>query len=349
MTHHHRRRWLRPPVLRSRNNSRIGRAALSVVVVGSLSVGLLVPAGPAQAAEANTYQPTATLEPQLQGYVDRATPDETYPNPSGDLPVGARVDPSGKHVTRSYFTFDVAGLRGKQIVTATLAAKETHANDCAHRAVEVWVTDPYTEDSRWDYQPAQKFRVASAGVPESGCAVTDARFDVAKALTWAAKNDQETLTLALRVAGNKETDERYGRRYEAAPPWPSTTTPRRRGQPGWSSPAVPAPPRHQGSGCRRPAPTSTRPCRTTPTARKRTSSDDWLSGRWTTRASVRSGSAGPTRTGPTSASTPTTWTCASSTAGRTPGNSRPTTATHSRHGRGRATSPSTQHRRAHLR
>ncbi|WP_406074154.1 hypothetical protein [Micromonospora sp. NBC_01638] len=187
------------------------------MVVGSLSVGLLVPAGPAQAAEANTYQPTATLEPQLQGYVDRATPDETYPNPSGDLPVGARVDPSGKHVTRSYFTFDVAGLRGKQIVTATLAAKETHANDCAHRAVEVWVTDPYTEDSRWDYQPAQKFRVASAGVPESGCAVTDARFDVAKALTWAAKNDQETLTLALRVAGNKETDERYGRRYEAAP------------------------------------------------------------------------------------------------------------------------------------
>lgn len=216
MTHHHRRRWLRTSGPRSLSGARVTRAALSVAIVGSLSVGMSVPAGAAQAAEENTYQPTATIEPQLRGYVDRATPDQTFPNPSGDLPVGATVDPSGKHVTRSYFTFDVAALRGKQIISATLAANETHANDCGHRAVEVWVTDPYSEDSRWDYQPAQKFRVASAGVPESGCAVAEAKFDVGKALTWAAKNDQETLTLAVRVAGNKETDERYGRRYASS-------------------------------------------------------------------------------------------------------------------------------------
>jgi hypothetical protein len=187
------------------------RRWLAAAVVPVLSATLLtVTAHPASAVE-DTYQPSMTLAPTTWASIDRGADPQTTIDPAGDLPVGTTPTASTIHVARAFFRFDVTALRGTRIVGATLNAEETQANDCARRAIEVWAAWPVFEFDRWP--GTENFRVATAGAPASGCLVADATFDVTRAITWALNNNQDTVTLSLRVPANREEDRRYGRRY----------------------------------------------------------------------------------------------------------------------------------------
>jgi hypothetical protein len=221
--------------------------AAAAPVLAATLIG--APAAPASAEETN-WEPTASPGRVAWGYLDRAVPDGVALDPAGDLPYGTTADAAALHVTRSYLTFDVAALRGTHILEATLAVEETQANDCTRRSVEVWAVDgPLHESSRWSGDsPADLFRVAAAGAPTSGCLVTDARFDVTRAVAWAENNDRDTVTLSVRVTAAREEDRRYGRRIANDP-----TLAVRYNTP----PPRPVDPHTWGSGCAGAAPGST--------------------------------------------------------------------------------------------
>ncbi|WP_367133395.1 hypothetical protein [Saccharothrix sp. HUAS TT1] len=157
--------------------------------------------------------PSVEIGAAQWGYTDARTPWTGRLNPAGDVPVGTTVAGDGFHRTRSYFTFDLTRFGGgERILSATLAGRQTHANDCARHAVEVWETGPFTERSSWRNAPEELTRLASAGGAEC---VEDVAFDVAGAVAKAVANGDDRLTLELRVPARVEWDKRYGRRYAA--------------------------------------------------------------------------------------------------------------------------------------
>jgi hypothetical protein len=172
------------------------------------------------AAAADDFVPSTTIVRGSWAYLDKAVPTGGFANQPGDAPVGAWAvgdgdgdDQGEQHVARSYFTFDVAPLAGKHILAATLAARETQANDCQRRSIELWETGPFTPASSWRNPPAMQQLLAAQGAPQQGCLVEDARFDVTGALTRAAGANRPAITLALRVDREHESVVAYGRRF----------------------------------------------------------------------------------------------------------------------------------------
>ena len=186
------------------------RATAGLMIASFVTVAA---APAARADEPSDYQPSTTVQRSSWAYVDSATPATGHPGGDSDAPVGATAD----GITRSYFAYDVAALSGKHILEATLSGRETHANDCGYRAVEVWVTDAFGATSSWQSPPGAQFRAATAGRPAAGCEVTDARFDVTAALVKAAAKGEAKITFELRVPAGRQADPRFGRRFASDP------------------------------------------------------------------------------------------------------------------------------------
>ena len=190
--------------------------ALRGAVAALISIGfsVIVAAPAARADDLPNYEPAKTLTRSSWAYVDSSTPTTGHPGSDTDAPVGAVDD---TRITRSYFTYNVVDFVGKHILEATLTGQETKANDCGFRAVEVWVTDGFGPASSWEAPPAAQFKVATAGLPATGCEVADARFDVTTALVKAAAKGWTTVTFELRVPVGKQADPRYGRKFANDP------------------------------------------------------------------------------------------------------------------------------------
>lgn len=146
-------------------------------------------------------------------HTDLRAPFSTFADGTGDAPVGAWVDDQGRyHSAKSYFTFDLTPLRGRRVLSAGAAITETWAADCtATRATELWRTD-LAERPTWQRQPAER-ALQPGGAPTGPCVAPYREWDVQEAVTTALASGATKLTLALRMAGNKQYEPKYGRRF----------------------------------------------------------------------------------------------------------------------------------------
>ncbi|MGY0236557.1 hypothetical protein [Longispora urticae] len=178
---------------------------LAIAVAGAVT-GV---AGPASADPAPPR--TTTVTPAAWAYVDAVTPVTSHYNPTGNAPVGARMDSSGYHLTRSYFTYDLVALRGLRTISATLVAEETKVPDCQQaRRTELWVTDPISTRTTWAKRPAERERLGAPTAAE-GCPAGRVTWDISDRLRAAVASGAGKITLELRTATSHEGDPRTGR------------------------------------------------------------------------------------------------------------------------------------------
>lgn len=113
------------------------RRAAGITALAGLVAGGIV--GLASAPAAATGLQTM-ISARSWSYIDSASPDSTFQNPSGDAPVGTQVDSAGvSHTTKAYFTFDLSQFVGTSILSARLSTAETAAADCTSTATpQMW-------------------------------------------------------------------------------------------------------------------------------------------------------------------------------------------------------------------
>ncbi|SFW78233.1 hypothetical protein [Amycolatopsis australiensis] len=205
------RAFFRRPTLPGRRRPR----AVALLATTLLLTGTAAVLPPAASGAEPPPLPVKTLSRSSWAFTDAADPFHVKVDAPGDAPVGARLDATGPHVSRSYYTLDLSSLLGKHVVAAALTVPEKRAADCAHRALELWSTAPVTAKSSWAKPPAELTRLATAGTPESGCPADLAALDLTAALAKAVQAGEKTLTLELRVPAAHELDPRYGRWFAA--------------------------------------------------------------------------------------------------------------------------------------
>ncbi|WP_439662235.1 hypothetical protein ACSHWB_12715 [Lentzea sp. HUAS TT2] len=172
---------------------------------------LLIAAGvTAFAAAPATADPVSLPMPVTgQSYTDLRTPNQTQTGK--DLPVGAWRDEENRfHSSKAYFTVDLTRLRGTRIFTARAYSRETAVTDCAKpRSVELWHTK-LAEQPTWLKAPRELTRFET-GV--TGQCQANVSWEITDVITRAVAAGQEKATFSLRMAGGKQFDTGYGRRY----------------------------------------------------------------------------------------------------------------------------------------
>ncbi|HET6711941.1 hypothetical protein [Amycolatopsis sp.] len=186
------------------------RTARAGVAVALLATGAgVVTAAPASATIHTSISSTSW------SYTDSAQPKKSFVNPAGNAPVGARITPDGKkHVSKSYFTFDLTGLRGAKVLSAELWGREATVADCsAPRTTEAWVTAPSAKPPTWENQPAELSKLPGPGSLGS-CPSDYLDWDAAPALQQAVDAGRASLTLVLRLPDGRQDNPRFGRTHQ---------------------------------------------------------------------------------------------------------------------------------------
>lgn len=193
-------------------SARLRRAAGTIVVTTLFTGGLALIAAP-QAAAA-----TATVSPITAAYIDSVLPGTSLtPQQTGDMPVGAFHAADGNvHISKSYFTFDISAFRGATLSSAILFSNETAVTDCTTTlATQAWLTSTARKPT-WNNQPTEQTELSgpnSAG----GCPAFSMGWDALAALQDALSAGRTTVTIALRLPDDEQSDPRFGRRYTASP------------------------------------------------------------------------------------------------------------------------------------
>ncbi|WP_442874700.1 hypothetical protein [Amycolatopsis sp. NBC_00345] len=184
------------------------RAGVLAVAAALLTTGAAVLAAPADATIVTSIQSTSW------SYTDSAQPRKSFVNPAGDAPIGAKVTADHqKHVSKSYFTFDLSGLRGAKVISAELSGKETAVADCsAPRGTELWVTAPAKKAPTWDDQPKELSKLPGPGSLDV-CPSDYLDWDAAPALQQAIDAGRTSLTMVLRLPDGQQYNPRFGRAY----------------------------------------------------------------------------------------------------------------------------------------
>jgi hypothetical protein len=187
-----------PPLLRRA----LGAALVTAAVAGAVTAGATSAAGS-----------TPTFFEPVFARTDSRQPHATIT--TGDALVGAHRDDHGRtHVSKSYFTFDVSRLRGTSIISAELNIVELSANDCSvARATELWTTKPTHRPPTWANQPKEVTKLVGADATSDCTMPAWLGWDVAPAVRQALADGQTTLTLVLRMAGDKQNQVAAGRTY----------------------------------------------------------------------------------------------------------------------------------------
>ncbi|WP_290057644.1 DNRLRE domain-containing protein [Amycolatopsis solani] len=186
------------------------RTARAGVAVALLAAGAAVgTAAPASASISTSIQSTSW------SYTDSAQPKKSFVNPAGTAPVGAKVTADGKkHVSKSYFTFDLTGLRGAKVLNAELSAKEVTVADCAApRTTELWVTAPSAKPPTWETQPAELSKLPGPGSLD-GCPSNYLDWDAGPTLQQAIDAGRTSLTLVLRLPDGQQHNPRFARTHQ---------------------------------------------------------------------------------------------------------------------------------------
>ncbi len=181
------------------------KAATTAVTAALLVAGTAVP------ASATQY---TSIQSTSWSYTDSAQPKQSFVNPAGDAPIGAKVTADHKkHVSKSYFTFDLSGLRGAKVLSAELSGRETAVADCsAPRGTELWVTAPARKAPTWDDQPRELTKLAGPGSLDV-CPSDYLDWDAGPPLQQAIDAGRTSLTLVLRLPDDQQHDPRFGRTY----------------------------------------------------------------------------------------------------------------------------------------
>jgi hypothetical protein len=179
--------------------------ALTAVCLAAAGLAAIV-ATPAAAATDTTSQPTSWA------YVDSATPNSSFVNQSGDLPIGAFTSADGRrHVARAFITFDVSAFASSHVLSATFTTGETVVADCAKpRETQVFRTDSAAKPT-WLKQPVE---LSELPTPDANPACpAQVTWDASQAVRDAAAAKARTITLELRLPAAAENDVDLGRRY----------------------------------------------------------------------------------------------------------------------------------------
>jgi hypothetical protein len=190
--------------LGSGRSTLLARAGVLAATAALLLTGTALP------ASATT---STTLRSSSWSYIDSAKPKTSFVNPAGDAPVGAKTDHGTKHVSKSYFTFDLSGLRGAKVLYARLTTGETTVADCtAARGTELWVTAPAKKAPTWADQPKELSKLSGRSDPAE-CPSEFVGWDAVPELQQAIDAGRTSLTLALRLPDSQQYNPRFGRTY----------------------------------------------------------------------------------------------------------------------------------------
>jgi hypothetical protein len=171
--------------------------------------GILAAAPPAQAASIIANLPQVAV-----AYTDSANPAQSYPDPRGDLPLGAWTDAAGTtHVSRVYATFDLSGYTGEKLLTATAFVQVAQGTDCSAGDIQVWQTALPDQTPTWAQAPAEKKQLGTVGVAQ--CVGTYLHLDVTAAAATALASGQHELAIELRLSTADEQNVSLGRQVTA--------------------------------------------------------------------------------------------------------------------------------------
>lgn len=188
------------------------RILSAALTVASVAAGLTAITGsPAQAVHASTA-------PQvMRAYTDVRSPRELFANRPGAMPVGVWRDEQGQiHSSRSYFTYDISGYRGKLLKDAGFYSVETAVTDCTKPVVvELWLTDDLTGSSSWLNPPAQRQLILASNRGAPGLCPWGFEAHLTEIVRQALAAGRDRITLSLRVDGLKEFDPRLGRWFRS--------------------------------------------------------------------------------------------------------------------------------------
>ncbi|MEU8852692.1 LamG-like jellyroll fold domain-containing protein [Streptomyces sp. NPDC048564] len=113
---------------------------------------------------------------------------------------------------RLFYRISTSAFAGRTILEANFVVRNTWSASCSDRTVELWDTDPISDQTTWNSQNQSGFwntKIASDSFAHgySGCSAADAEFNVKSALQSAANAKDPSMTFGLKAAS--ETDE-YG-------------------------------------------------------------------------------------------------------------------------------------------
>ncbi|WP_457033220.1 hypothetical protein [Kitasatospora sp. P5_F3] len=173
--------------------------------------GVMLSASSAAAAPPIQQVPQVSL-----AYTDATTPTTSYPQPTGELPLGSWLDEQGTtHKSRVYASFDLAGFAakdtGKHVVAGWFLFGETSATSYVPRTVEVWQTATPTTPVTWRRAPAEKKLLGTVATTAGGPA-SYLRLDLSSAAASAAASGSHTLSVELRLSDADEANTALGRR-----------------------------------------------------------------------------------------------------------------------------------------
>jgi hypothetical protein len=178
-----------------------------LIVASAVASG---PAAPARAAQPG--EPHHRLESTFRAYTDSAAPDSAEHWPSSSMPVGGWTDEGGgKHISRSYLAFDIAGLNGPRLEKAVLIGSGLGDGCWAERTLTVQATQEFSGHT-WARPPGR----VGAAVTESTPAEEDrcrraSTVDVTTMLARALKRSEPKLWMELRIPKQQETDPAHSR------------------------------------------------------------------------------------------------------------------------------------------
>jgi hypothetical protein len=139
-------------------------------------------------------------------------PGTSFYNGANDAEDEARVgyDSYDGKLTRSFFRFDVTGVKGKHILSATLQTFEVWSYSCTAREVQVWETGGISSSTTWNNQPSWIAKLAAKsfakGWSSSSCPAGGAEFSVTAHVAKAAKNGWSSITQGLRASSTAESN-----------------------------------------------------------------------------------------------------------------------------------------------
>ncbi|GAA3031155.1 hypothetical protein [Actinokineospora globicatena] len=194
------------------SNITLGRLARLGVVVVTAVAGTLVAVGPAQAAPT---LPSTGIKPIAWVGTDSRDPNRAIT--SGDVRIGSWKDDQGrKHTGKAYLTYDVAAFRDATLYSVKAFVPEVAAADCSKRRMtEVWETTPEDHSPTWADQPIE--RNILPGPKSTECVGRYLSWDATDAVQHALTRGDNTVTLAIRIAGDQEGNVAFGR--TVSPQW----------------------------------------------------------------------------------------------------------------------------------
>ncbi|MFJ8579510.1 LamG-like jellyroll fold domain-containing protein [Micromonospora sp. NPDC093277] len=139
-------------------------------------------------------------------------PGTSFYNGANDAEKEARVgyDAQDGKLTRSFFRFDVSGVKGKHILSATLQTHEVWSYSCTAREVQVWETGGISSSTTWKNQPSWISKLAAKsfakGWSSSSCPAGGAEFSVTAHVAKAAKNGWSSITQGMRASSTAESN-----------------------------------------------------------------------------------------------------------------------------------------------